>query len=63
MTQRLQTLDGEEERQLERPTAQKVIGVGSVGTIPGEASYVLYEPGSDQIDFKNVRYGAKKGFG
>ena len=63
VTQRLQTLDGEEERQLERPTAQKIIGVGSVGRSPGKASYVLYEPGSDHLEFKEVRYGANKGFG
>ena len=63
VTQRLQTLDGEEERQLERPTVQKVVGVGAVGRSPGKASYVLYEPESDRIEFKTVRYGAKKGFG
>jgi len=62
-TQRLKTLEGEVEQKLERPSAQKVIGVGAVGRSPGKASYVLYEPGSDQIEFKEVRYGAKKGFG
>ena len=63
LTQRLQTLDGEDSRQVKRPAVQKVIGVGSVGRSPGKASYVLYEPGSDQIEFKEVRYGVKKGFG
>ncbi len=54
VTQQLQTLDGEEERQLERPTVQKVIGVGSVGRSQGKASYVLYEPQSDHLAFQEV---------
>ncbi len=63
LVQRLQTLDGEDCRQVDQPTVHKVIGVGSVGRVPGEASYVLYEPGSDRVEFREVRYGARKGFG
>lgn len=42
---------------------QRIIGVGSVGRIEGKASYTLYHPGSNKLEFKTVRYGAKKGFG
>lgn len=63
ITQTLQQLDQQETQQIERPSVQKVIGVGSVGRSPGKASYVLYEPGSDQLQFKTVHYGAAKGFG
>jgi hypothetical protein len=42
---------------------RRIIGVGSVGRIEGKASYTLYHPGSNKLEFKTVRYGAKKGFG
>jgi hypothetical protein len=42
---------------------RRIIGVGSVGRIGGKASYTLYHPGSNKLEFKTVRYGAKKGFG
>ena len=42
---------------------RRIIGVGSVGRIEGKASYALYYPGSNKLEFKTVRYGAKKGFG
>ena len=42
---------------------RRIIGVGSVGRIEGKASYKLYHPGSNKLEFKTVRYGAKKGFG
>lgn len=63
VTQRLQTLEGIQTQQIQRPGVQKVIGVGAVGRVPGVASYVLYEPGSDRVEFREVRYGAKTGFG
>lgn len=42
---------------------RRIIGVGSVGRVEGKASYTLYHPGSNKLEFKTVRYGAKKGFG
>lgn len=59
----VQTLD-----ELTAPTptvlnTQRIIGVGSIGRIAEKASYTLYHPGSNKLEFKTVRYGAKKGFG
>ena len=42
---------------------RRIIGVGSVGRVEGKASYTLYQPGINKLEFKTVRYGAKKGFG
>jgi hypothetical protein len=41
---------------------KRVIGVGNVGGLPGEASYVLYNPGNNTLKFKSVKYSAAKGF-
>ncbi len=63
LTSQVQTLD-----ELAPPTAailnpQRIIGVGSIGRVPGSATYTLYHPGSNRVQFKTIRYGAKKGFG
>ena len=42
--------------------SRRIIGVGSVGKIEGRASYTLYHPGSNKLEFKTIRYEAKKGF-
>ncbi len=42
---------------------RRIVGVGSVGRIEGKASYTLYHPGSNKLEFKTVQYGTKKGFG
>ncbi len=42
---------------------RRIVGVGSVGRVEGKASYTLYHAGSNKLEFKTVRYGAKKGFG
>jgi hypothetical protein len=42
---------------------KRVIGVGNVGREPGKATYTLYNPKSDRLEFKTVFYGKKKGFG
>lgn len=42
---------------------RQVIGVGNVGRKPGEATYTIYNPNSNQVEFKTVRYGISKGFG
>lgn len=41
---------------------RQVIGVGNVGRKPGQASYTLYSPCNNQIEFRTLRYGAAKGF-
>gem|GEM_PF-6329597 len=42
---------------------RRVIGVGNVGRELGKATYTIYSPYSDRLEFKAVRYGNKKGFG
>lgn len=38
-------------------TAQRrVIGVGSVGREPGKASYTLYNPSTNQVEFRKILY-------
>ncbi|MFB2875557.1 metallophosphatase [Floridanema aerugineum] len=41
---------------------RKLIGVGNVGRIAGQATYTLYNPYTNGIEFKTVRYGEGKGF-
>lgn len=41
---------------------RQVIGVGNAGRIPGQATYTLYRPNTNQIEFRTVRYGSGKGF-
>jgi hypothetical protein len=41
---------------------RQVIGVGSVGKVPGQATYTLYNPNSGHIEFKTVKYASGKGF-
>ena len=42
---------------------RRVIGVGNVGRKQGEATYTIYNPNSNQVDFKTIRYGVSKGLG
>ena len=41
---------------------RRVVGVGTVGRRPKQATYVLYSPTSNQVEFKTVSYGAGQGF-
>ncbi|MEQ8961524.1 MAG: hypothetical protein RLP02_26960 [Coleofasciculus sp. C2-GNP5-27] len=41
---------------------RQIVGVGNVGRIPGQATYTLYHPNSNRIEFKTVRYGSGRGF-
>ncbi|MEL6137127.1 MAG: metallophosphatase, partial [Cyanobacteria bacterium J06628_6] len=56
------TLDGPQAPQDQGKTARRVIGVGSVGRTPGQATYTLYSPGSNQLSFRTVNYSTSKGF-
>jgi hypothetical protein len=43
-------------------TPRQVIGVGNVGRKPGEATYTIYNPNANHVEFRTVRYGESKGF-
>ncbi|MEM9542729.1 MAG: metallophosphatase [Cyanobacteria bacterium P01_E01_bin.42] len=52
------TLDGQKSPETSQSQPRQAIGVGNVGRKQGEASYVLYSPGStlNAIQFKTVLY-------
>ncbi len=62
LTSTVTTLDGPQAPQDQGKTPRRVIGVGSVGHIPGQATYTLYSPGSNQLSFRTVNYAKPKGF-
>ena len=49
------TLDGKQESQNQGKSPRRVVGVGSVSRNPEEASYVLYNPGSNVVKFQQVK--------
>jgi hypothetical protein len=55
------TLEQQDE-QSQQTTPRQIIGVGNVGRIPNLATYTLYNPNSNQVRFRSVRYGSAKGF-
>ena len=48
------TLDGVQDPIEQGKTPRRVVGVGSVGRTPGEASYVLYNPKTNAVTFKTI---------
>lgn len=48
------TLEGSQTPQEQGKTPRQVVGVGSVGRQPVEASYVLYNPGTDVVTFRRI---------
>lgn len=48
------TLDGSQEPQEQGKTARRVVGVGSVGRSPGQATYALYNPNTNAVTFKTI---------
>lgn len=38
------------------PQKRRIVGVGTVGRNPGVATYTLYNPNSDRVQFKTVNY-------
>ncbi|MBW4645674.1 MAG: metallophosphoesterase [Goleter apudmare HA4340-LM2] len=56
------TLDSEASPQTVEISPRQVIGVGNVGRIPGVATYTLYTPATNLVQFPSVRYGDSKGF-
>ncbi|MDE5073763.1 MAG: metallophosphatase, partial [Trichodesmium sp. St5_bin8] len=37
-------------------TPYQVIGVGNVGSLPGNATYTLYNPNTNEVSFRSVTY-------
>ncbi|WP_416675974.1 metallophosphoesterase family protein [Egbenema bharatensis] len=62
VTSSVTTLDQATSPQVVSIKPKQVIGVGNVGRIPGKASYTLYNPYTNQVEFRAVRYGSGKGF-
>lgn len=62
ITTAVTTLDSQAYSNAIKMTPSQVIGVGNVGRTPGEATYTLYNPIANQVEFKTVRYGQSKGF-
>jgi hypothetical protein len=62
ITSEIITLDHQFSPQTVTVTPRQVIGVGNVGRMPGQATYTLYNPGTNQVQFKTVFYGQSKGF-
>jgi hypothetical protein len=62
VTSDLTTLDRSTSTQTTLTKPRQVIGVGSIGRVPGQATYTIYDPYTGKIEFKTVRYGASKGF-
>lgn len=62
ITSSVVTLDQPAERQTVTVRPRQVIGVGSVGRLQGQATYTLYNPYSNSVEFKVVRYGSGRGF-
>ncbi|NJL79387.1 MAG: metallophosphatase [Richelia sp. RM2_1_2] len=56
------TLDSQVPNHTINVTPRMVVGVGNVGRKPGEATYTLYNPNNNQVEFKTVYYGVSKGF-
>jgi hypothetical protein len=56
------TLDTSTNSEVVELSPRQIIGVGNVGRVPGEATYTLYDPNSNQVQFKSIRYGEAKGF-
>ncbi|MFN8969036.1 MAG: metallophosphatase, partial [Pseudanabaena sp.] len=57
------TLDAEEVSQTYNTSDRLGIGVGNVGGTPNIATYTIYSPNTDIVQFRTVRYGKSKGFG
>ncbi len=52
--EQLHTLEGKQSSSPPSSLSRQVIGVGNVGRISGQATYTLYDPGTDQIQFKVI---------
>ncbi|NJK30440.1 MAG: metallophosphatase [Acaryochloris sp. SU_5_25] len=62
VTSSITTLDRLTSPQATLVKPRRVVGVGNIGRMPGQATYTLYNPNTNQIEFRTVRYGSGKGF-
>lgn len=56
ITTAVTTLDTQASPQIVEVSPRQVIGVGNVGRTPGEATYTLYTPATNHVQFQTVRY-------
>ena len=54
------TLESKQSVQTITAPKRRVVGVGNVGRELGKATYTIYSPKSDRLEFKTVYYGSKK---
>jgi len=57
VSSQITTLEGQQSVQIATASPRRVIGVGNVGREPGKATYILYEPDTNLVDFRTIRYG------
>ncbi len=62
IVQTVSRLDQAPIEQAAQLTRKRIVGVGNVGRKAGTATYTLYNPGSNQLQFKTVKYSAARGF-
>ncbi|HLP91118.1 MAG TPA: metallophosphatase [Nostocaceae cyanobacterium] len=60
VTAEVKTLDDEVSPHTVDIHSLQVIGVGNVGKIPGKATYTLYNPGTNEVEFRTVCYSGSK---
>jgi hypothetical protein len=58
----VKTLDTQTATQTVTTSPRRVVGVGNVGRYLGKATYTLYDPDTNRVEFRTVRYGTGKGF-
>jgi hypothetical protein len=59
---KITTLDSQFSPEIVISSSRQVVGVGNVGRTPGEATYTIYHPATNQVKFKTVYYGQRRGF-
>ncbi|MEQ8537432.1 MAG: metallophosphatase [Coleofasciculus sp. D1-CHI-01] len=57
VSSQITTLEGQQSVQTATASPRRVIGVGNVGREPGKATYTFYEPDTNRVDFRTIRYG------
>ena len=63
VTSTVTTLDVPAQTMTQTVRDRQIVGVGSVGSELGKATYTLYSPYANTVSFKAVRYGSRGGFG
>lgn len=58
----LTTLDGTQQPIEQGKTSRRIVGVGNIGRTLNQATYTLYDPSTNTVRFKAVKYSTTKGF-